>query len=40
MGRPKIASTILKKKSKGRGMMLPDFRTYSKATVIKTVWYQ
>ena len=36
---PSMVKTILKKKKKVEGIILPNFKTYFKITTIKTVWY-
>ena len=36
---PRIAKTMLQKNDQVRGVTFPDFKTYYKAAIIRTMWY-
>lgn len=37
---PRVAKMVWKRENKVGGLKLPDFKTYYKLRVMKTVWYQ
>ena len=37
---PRIVNTVLKEKTQVQGLTLPEFKTYYKATVLKTLYWR